>query len=58
MEKNFGHSKEYVRGFATTAIHEGTEDNESHGAIIAPIHVSSTYEVPLEGPSVNSLIIL
>lgn len=58
MEKKYAHSKEYVRGFATTALHEGAEVDESTGAIIPPIHVSSTYEVPLEGPTVRYLLIL
>jgi hypothetical protein len=57
MEKKTSHSKDYVRGFATKALHEGVEIDESTGAIVPPIHVSSTYEVPLEGPTVNFSVI-
>lgn len=40
-----------VRGFATRAVHAGQTLDPSTGAIIPPIHVSSTYEVYSETPS-------
>jgi O-acetylhomoserine/O-acetylserine sulfhydrylase-like pyridoxal-dependent enzyme len=55
MESKIVHSHEFVRGFATKAIHEGFEVDPSTGAVIAPIHVSSTYEVELDTPPVSAL---
>ena len=37
-----------IRGFATRAIHAGAEVDPATGAIVPPIHVSSTYEVYTE----------
>lgn len=53
MENKITHSHEFVRGFATLAIHEGIEVDSSTGAVIPPIHVSSTYEVELDTPPVS-----
>ncbi len=41
------HSK-LVRGFATRAVHAGQYVDPATGAIVPPIHVSSTYEVYTE----------
>jgi len=45
------HSKErLIRGFATRAVHAGAHVDPATGAIVPPIHVSSTYEVYTEFP--------
>ena len=43
---------QFVRGFCTKSIHAGQEVDTDTGAIVPPIHVSSTYEVHAEGPQV------
>jgi len=53
MESKLSHSHEFVRGFATKAIHEGSTIDMGTGAVIPPIHVSSTYEVALDVPPVR-----
>ena len=53
MESKITHSHEFVRGFATKAIHEGATVDIGTGAVIPPIHVSSTYEVELDTPPVS-----
>lgn len=53
MENKITHSHEFVRAFATMAIHEGIEVDPATGAVIPPIHVSSTYEVELDTPPVS-----
>lgn len=39
------HSHKLIRGFATRAVHAGVKVDPATGAVIPPIHVSSTYEV-------------
>ena len=43
------HSK-LIRGFSTRAVHCGQSIDPATGAVISPIHVSSTYEVYTEFP--------
>lgn len=54
MQAKPKHKGEYVRGFITKAIHTGYEGDTDTGAIVPPIHVSSTYEVYSEVPPVLS----
>ena len=39
-----------IRGFSTRSIHVGSHSDPTTGAIVPPIHVSSTYEVYSEAP--------
>jgi hypothetical protein len=52
MERKENTHDEFVRGFATRAVHVGQAVDPATGAVVAPIHVSSTYEVYTEYPPV------
>jgi len=43
---------EFMQGFITKAVHVGQEHDPSTGAIVPPVHLSSTYEVYADQPSV------
>ena len=52
MERKEQPHDQFIRGFATRAVHVGQAVDPGTGAVVAPIHVSSTYEVYTEFPPV------
>ena len=39
----------FITGFATRSIHVGQEPDPHTGAVVTPISLATTYQVPIEG---------
>jgi len=57
MERKEQPHDQFIRGFATRAVHVGQAVDPGTGAVVAPIHVSSTYEVFTEFPPVILILL-
>ena len=46
----------FTKGFATRSIHVGQEPDLHTGAVVTPIFLATTYQVPIEGEFVREYI--